>query len=82
MKLCARGRGNNSKKIKEPCCRFNKGRCTFGLSCKFEHHCSVPKCGKFGHVAHICRMRESGNAIAASEIHRLPPSDNASTGSK
>ena len=54
------GAGNNSKMHKrgEPCRRFNRGICTFGLSCKFDHRCSVPKCGKFGHGAHMCRMRE------------------------
>ena len=46
----------------EPCRRFNKGRCTFGLSCKFDHRCSVKKCGKFGHGAHQCRLRESSNS--------------------
>ena len=37
----AAGKGN--KKDREPCRRFNKGRCTFGLSCKFDHRCSVKK---------------------------------------
>ena len=53
-------RGNGSrqgKKNGEPCCRFNKGCCSFGLSCKYDHRCSVPKCGKFGHGAHICRLQ-------------------------
>ena len=49
---------NKSKKDKEPCKRFNWGKCTFGLSCKFDHRCSVPKCGKFGHGAHICHLRD------------------------
>ena len=48
--------GKQNKKDREPCRRFNKGKCTFGLSCKFDHRCSVPKCGKFGHGAHICRL--------------------------
>ena len=48
-----------NKKDKEPCRKFNRGKCTFGLSCKFDHRCSVPKCGKFGHGAHICRLQES-----------------------
>ena len=39
---------------KEICHRFNKGKCTYGASCKFEHRCSAPKCGKFGHGAHMC----------------------------
>ena len=38
--------GRQNKKDKEPCRRFNRGKCMFGLSCKFDHHCSVPKCGK------------------------------------
>ena len=43
-----------NKRDKEPCHQFNRGKCTFGLSCKFDHRCSVLKCGKFGHGAHIC----------------------------
>ena len=64
-----RGQGQyvqNNKSKNEPCHRFNKGRCTYGLSCKFDHRCLVKKCGKFSHGAHICRLRlveqqQSGN---------------------
>ena len=60
--------GRQNKRDKEPCRRFNKGRCTFGLSCKYDHRCSVKKCGKFGHGAHICHLRhtenDQGNAAA------------------
>ena len=52
------GRKQN-KKDREPCHKFNRGRCSFGLSCKYDHHCSVPKCGKFGHGAHVCRLRDT-----------------------
>ena len=38
---------------REICKRFNRGKCHFGLSCKYEHRCAIPKCGKFGHGAHI-----------------------------
>ena len=38
-------KGNGKKKSGEPCRRYNKGRCNFRLSCKFDHHCSVKKCG-------------------------------------
>ena len=34
------------------CKRFNKGRCTFGPGCRFEHHCKY--CKKFGHGIHVC----------------------------
>ena len=44
-------------KIREPCKRYNKGKCTYGAGCKFEHRCAIKKCQKFGHRAHICRLR-------------------------
>ena len=52
------GPPSTGKGKREPCRRYNKGKCTFGLSCNYDHRCSVLKCGKFGHGAHICRMRE------------------------
>ena len=45
-----KGYGGN----KEICKHFNRGKCTFGLSCRYDHRCAMPKCGKFGHGAHIC----------------------------
>ena len=50
-----------SKRDREPCERFSKGRCTFGLLCKFDHRCSVCKCSKFGHGAHQCRLRSDSD---------------------
>ena len=35
------------------CKRFNKGKCNFGPSCRFEHRCKY--CRKFGHGMHVCR---------------------------
>ena len=55
------GNGKQNKRDKEPCRQFNRGKCTFSLSCKFDHHCSVPKCGKFCHGAHICHLRDADN---------------------
>ena len=46
----AMGGGNPWKDI---CWKFNMGKCTFGLSCKFDHKCAL--CLKFGHGAHNCR---------------------------
>ena len=51
----------NMIKIKEPCRRYNKGKCSYGRNFRFEHRCDVPKCGKFGHGAHICKMRNGNN---------------------
>ena len=64
-KTCFQKCGKFNKRDKEPCRIFNKGRCTFGLSCKFDHCCSVKKCGKFDHGAHICRLRDSENQASA-----------------
>ena len=46
---------------KDLCWRFNQDKCSYGLNCKFDHHCGV--CGKFGHGAHTCRKlgMERGN---------------------
>ena len=44
------GRG---ARIEEPCRRFNRGRCNFGLTYKYDHRCSY--CNKFGHSFVNCR---------------------------
>ena len=51
--------GSSARKNRkgEACKCFNKGKCTAGLSCKYNHRCTVPDCGKFGHGAHICHKR-------------------------
>ena len=53
--------GTSNKK--ENCRRFNKGKCTAGSSCKYDHQCDI--CGKWGHGAHICRRR-SQNSVPGS----------------
>ena len=30
-------KGGNPKKRNEPCKRFNKGKCSYGLACIFDH---------------------------------------------
>ena len=47
--------GNNGqgKSKKEICKRFNRGKCTNGSSCRYNHRCLA--CGKWVHRAHICR---------------------------
>ena len=44
---------NHQSGRKKICYRFNRGKCTYGFMCKFEHHCGV--CNKFGHGSHNCR---------------------------
>ena len=51
-------RSNHSGNKKDTCHRFNKGKCTYGLKCRFEHRCNT--CNKWGHGAHICR-KGNGN---------------------
>ena len=59
---CRSGSNSSKKSKKEPCCRFNKGLCTAGASCKYDHCCTVLTCGKWGHGAHICRKRQEVNS--------------------
>ena len=55
------GNGSStSKRDREVCWKFNSGRCTFGLSCKFDHRCAL--CSKFGHGSHICRRATQNNS--------------------
>ena len=35
------------------CFKYNRGKCSFGNKCKFDHHCGI--CGKRGHGAFNCR---------------------------
>ena len=54
--------GGKGGKPREPCRRYNAGKCTYGSKCIFNHRCSVKRCGKFGHGAHICRLRHTESA--------------------
>ena len=53
--------GNNRS---EPCHRFNRGKCSYGPKCKYEHRCNY--CFKMGHSIVNCRKlqadREKGVA--------------------
>ena len=51
--------GKQFSKFKgEPCRWFNKGKCSYGANCHYDHRCAVKKSGKFGHGTHICRLRD------------------------
>ena len=49
------------EKVNEPCHRFNRGKCNFGASCRYEHRCSY--CFKYGHQNVNCRkaIADQGN---------------------
>ena len=57
------GGQQHSNKKKEICKRFNRGQCTRGLRCHYEHRCL--ECGKFGHGEHICRNKNKGVSEAS-----------------
>ena len=50
------GNGRVNKRDVKPCRHFNRGKCMYGLACKFNHCCSIKKCGKFGHGVHVCHL--------------------------
>ena len=60
-------RGNNHnhhpRSKKEICQHFNRGLCTAGKNCKYDHRCL--ECGKFGHGAHICSNKK-GQSVPSS----------------
>ena len=64
------GHGSGYKQKKEICKHFNKGLCTAGLSCKYDHHCL--ECGKFGHGAHICQKRNQ----TSTQVSQVSPQNN------
>ena len=45
------------QKSKEAYRHFNKGKCKYGINCRYEHCCTYSPCGKSGHGAHICTKR-------------------------
>ena len=49
--------GSSRTRVNDPCRRFNRGRCNFGSSCKYEHRCSY--CFKFGHSTLNCRKAQA-----------------------
>ena len=58
----------SSGKKKEACKRFNKGKCTNGFRCDYDHRCLI--CGKFGHGAHICRNKPESTAKLTNPEHK------------
>ena len=59
------GSYSSKKKKGEHCRRFNKGKCTAGASCRYDHRCDV--CGKWGHGAHICRNKTGSSPASVNK---------------
>ena len=54
------GHGQGQRRSRRNICwKFNQGKCTYGMSCKFEHRCGI--CNKWGHGAHMCRRGRDEN---------------------
>ena len=51
------GKGYGGRK--EECKKFQRGKCTYGINCIYDHRCTL--CNKWGHGAHICRKRSGYN---------------------
>ena len=49
------GSGRNNREI---CWRFNRGHCSYGTKCRFEHRCSY--CYATSHGASTCRKKNKG----------------------
>ena len=54
------GGSSSRARINEPCRRFNRGKCNFGLGCRYEHRCSY--CYKFGHSTLNCRKAQANRS--------------------
>ena len=54
------GNGKHRSETFNYCRRFNKGICTTGASCRYEHRCKY--CRKFGHGIHNCRKLKADKA--------------------
>ena len=64
--------GKHSKSPGEPCRRFNKGKCSYGASCIYDHRCAVKRCGKYGHGAHICWLCDSSKHKVIMWVTKAP----------
>ena len=58
----------NREKSSDICKRYNKGKCTFGSTCKYEHRCSY--CFRFGHSIINCRKLQADRERAHAHGHR------------
>ena len=58
------GAVRNINKSKDNCKRYNRGKCTNGPRCQYQHKCDI--CGKYGHGAHICRKRKQSGLASTS----------------
>ena len=60
---------------KEICKRFNKGCCAYGLACRYDHCCTIKKCGKYRHGAHICRLHGTESASTTASPNKAVGSE-------
>ena len=71
-----KGNGGFNGTRRKLCFDYNRGQCTFGKRCKFDHRCSF--CNKFGHGAHICQKANKTNNLNATNSTNQQPEMNVS----
>ena len=73
----------NGSNTKTTCWRFNKGNCSYGRECRFEHKCSY--CGSTNHGYYNCRRRSGGrrnSGNGSSDHNRSSSSSEGHSGKK
>ena len=68
-------KGNNGEGPRRKLCfDYNRGICTFGKRCKFDHRCSF--CKKYGHRSYCCRKAmKSGSSSSVQSPSNKPNGD-------
>ena len=62
-------RNSNGNRRDQTCWRFNKGKCSFGAGCRFEHKCGT--CGKLDHGTNNCPKKKERNSTANQTAPRV-----------
>ena len=66
-------KGDNNNNRDKTCRRFNKGRCTYGANCKWEHKCKY--CKKWGHGMFNCRKFKAEKSAGTGSSFNSPQAD-------
>ena len=62
------GGNNKHQENKKVCFQYNRGKCTYGYRCKFDHCCGI--FGKRGHGAFNCKRAIDDKSREGNRYHR------------